>query len=125
MADRLTVPSMALLRIAKFGTPAYRSWVQNELLRCPLAARCGLNVPEHRVVRARDIDRLPEHFDSDQPKAPRSPLHREAPGAGSTRGLRAGSDIAPDDKYVSEHTRARLGALRLDRRGRLPALRVR
>ncbi|MBX3201232.1 MAG: type II toxin-antitoxin system HipA family toxin [Labilithrix sp.] len=106
VADRLTVPVEGEhgFWIAKFGTPAYRELVQNEHTMLRWAARCGLNVPEHRVVRARDIDRLPEHFDSDQPVLLVRRFDRE--GAGRRihqEDFAQVFDIAPDDKYVSEH----------------------
>lgn len=105
-ADRLTVPVEGEhgFWIAKFGAPAYRELVQNESAMLGWAARCGLNVPEHRVIRARDIDRLPEHFDADQAVLLVRRFDRETGGRRiHQEDFAQVFDIAPDDKYVSEH----------------------
>lgn len=66
--DRLTIPLEGHGGdwIAKFGSPAYRDLVRNELTMLEWAGRCGLHVPEHRVIRASEIEHLPEDFEPNQ-----------------------------------------------------------
>lgn len=104
--DKLTVPVEGEqgFWIAKFGTPAYRELAQNEHTMLHWATRCGLNVPEHRIIRARDIERLPEHFDSEQPVLLVRRFDREGGGHRiHQEDFAQVFDIAPDDKYVSEN----------------------
>ena len=66
--DRLTMPVDGADGhwIAKFGSPAFQRLVDNELAMLDWAQRCGLDVPEHRVVRASEIEDIPADFDADQ-----------------------------------------------------------
>lgn len=66
--DRLTMPVEGAQGhwIAKFGSPAFRCLVDNELAMLDWAKQCGLIVPEHRVVRASEIVDIPADFESDQ-----------------------------------------------------------
>lgn len=66
--DKLTMPVEGASGhwIAKFGTPAYQRLVDNELAMLDWAQRCGLDVPEHRVVRASEIEDIPADFDADE-----------------------------------------------------------
>lgn len=66
--DRLTMPVEGATGhwIAKFGSPAFQRLVDNELAMLDWAQRCGLDVPEHRVVRASEIEDIPADFDADQ-----------------------------------------------------------
>jgi len=66
--DRLTMPVEGARDhwIAKFGSPAYRHLVANEFAMLEWAQRCGLDVPEHRVVRASEIEDIPADFEADQ-----------------------------------------------------------
>lgn len=66
--DRLTVPLEGRdgYWIAKFGSPAFQSLVQNESVMLEWARACGLDVPEHRVIRATEIENLPEDFEPHQ-----------------------------------------------------------
>nr|WP_280524012.1 HipA domain-containing protein [Enhygromyxa salina] len=68
VGDRLTMPVEGADGhwIAKFGSPAYQRLVDNELAMLDWAQRCGLDVPEHRVVRASEIEDIPADFDADQ-----------------------------------------------------------
>jgi serine/threonine-protein kinase HipA len=66
--DRLTMPVEGATGhwIAKFGSPAYQRLVDNELAMLDWAQRCGLDVPEHRMIRASEIEDIPADFDADQ-----------------------------------------------------------
>jgi serine/threonine-protein kinase HipA len=66
--DRLTMPVEGANGhwIAKFGSPAYQRLVDNEHAMLDWAQLCGLDVPEHRVVRASEIEDIPADFDADQ-----------------------------------------------------------
>lgn len=66
--DRLTMPVEGASGhwIAKFGSPTYQRLVDNEFAMLDWAQRCGLDVPEHRVVRASEIEDIPADFDVDQ-----------------------------------------------------------
>ena len=66
--DRLTMPVEGAGGhwIAKFGSPAYQHLVDNEFAMLNWAQRCGLDVPEHRVVRASEIEDIPADFEEDQ-----------------------------------------------------------
>ena len=68
VGDRLTMPVERSDGhwIAKFGSPSYQRLVDNECAMLDWAARCGLEVPEHRLVRASEIADLPADFDADQ-----------------------------------------------------------
>jgi serine/threonine-protein kinase HipA len=52
--------------IAKLGNPAYHRLVENEYVMLEWARECGLDVPEHRVIRASEIDNFPVDFDPEQ-----------------------------------------------------------
>jgi len=66
--DRLTVPLEGGdgYWIAKLGSPAFRGLVHNEHLMMAWAHACGLDVPEHRVIHASEIENFPEDFEPDQ-----------------------------------------------------------
>lgn len=66
--DRLTVPleGGGGYWIAKLGSPAFQRLVENEHVMLEWARECGLDVPEHRVIHASEIDNFPEDFDPNQ-----------------------------------------------------------
>lgn len=66
--DRLTVPLEGEdgYWIAKLGSPAFQQLVENERAMLDWAHECGLDVPEHRTIRASNIANLPEDFDPNQ-----------------------------------------------------------
>lgn len=101
--DRLTVPVEGEKGhwIAKFGTPVFRELAQNEHVVLEWAARCGLDVPEHRLVRAEEIDRLPNEFDPAQSVLLVRRFDR-APGGARVHqeDFAQVFDVAPEDKYA-------------------------
>lgn len=66
--DRLTVPIEGCdgHYIAKLGSPAFQRLIDNECVMLTWARACGLDVPEHRVVRATEIERFPADFEQEQ-----------------------------------------------------------
>lgn len=66
--DRLTMPIEGARGhwIAKFGSPALQHLVDNEFAMLEWAQQCGLDVPEHHVVRASEIEDIPADFEQDQ-----------------------------------------------------------
>lgn len=103
--DRLTVPLEGGdgYWIAKLGSPAFQRLVENERTMLEWAAECGLDVPEHRVIRASDIVKLPGDFEPNQdvlivrrfdrgPDASR--IHQED--------FAQVFDIAPEEKSTAE-----------------------
>lgn len=104
--DRLTVPVQGEegFWIAKFGTPIFRELAENEHATLRWAARCGLDVPEHRLIRARDIQYLPDEFDPDQQVLLVRRFDRKPGGARvHQEDFAQVFDVAPEDKYVAEH----------------------
>lgn len=103
--DRLTMPLEGAdgYWIAKFGSPAYQRLVQNEQAMLEWARECGLNVPEHRVIRGSEIDSLPEDFDPNQDVLV---VRRFDRGDGGARihqeDFAQVFDIAPEERYASE-----------------------
>jgi serine/threonine-protein kinase HipA len=52
--------------IAKFGSPAYQHLVKNEFAMLEWAEVCGLDVPDHRIIHASEIQGVPADFDLEQ-----------------------------------------------------------
>lgn len=104
--DRLTVPveGEEAFWIAKFGTVAFRELVENEHTLLRWATRCGLVVPEHRVIRAEEIDGLPEEFDPQQRVLLVRRFDRKKAGVRvHQEDFAQVLGLAPEEKYVSEH----------------------
>ena len=102
--DRLTMPVEGADGhwIAKFGSPAFQRLVDNELAMLDWAQRCGLDVPEHRVIRASEITDIPADFDADQDVL----IVRRFDRAGDRRihqeDFAQVFDIPPEERYAWE-----------------------
>lgn len=89
--------------VAKFGTPAFRELVENEFAMLEWAEACGLAVPEHRIIQAREIDQLPEDFDPDQSVLIVRRFDRAEAGKRiHQEDFAQVFNIPPEDKYVNE-----------------------
>jgi serine/threonine-protein kinase HipA len=102
--DRLTMPVEGANGhwIAKFGTPAYQSLVDNELAMLDWAQRCGLDVPEHRVVRASEIEDIPADFDADEDVLIVRRFDREGDRRIHQEDFAQVFDIPPEERYAWE-----------------------
>lgn len=100
--DRLTMPVAGADGhwIAKFGTAAYQRLVDNELAMMDWAQRCGLDVPEHRVVRASEIEDIPADFDADQDVLIVRRFDREGDGRIHQEDFAQVFDIPPEERYA-------------------------
>ncbi|MBX3250455.1 MAG: type II toxin-antitoxin system HipA family toxin [Myxococcales bacterium] len=103
--DRLTVPLEGEdgYWIAKLGSPGYRHLVENERVVLDWARECGLNVPEHRVIRAAEIANLPGDFEPEQDVLIVQRFDR------GKRGVRVHQEdfaqifnIAPEERYATQ-----------------------
>lgn len=106
--DRLTVPLEGQdgFWIAKFGSSGFQKLVENELTMLEWAKACGLDVPEHRLIPASEIEKLPEEFEPDQNVLV---VRRFDRSERSERGQRVHQEdfaqvfgIAPEDRYTSD-----------------------
>jgi len=103
--DRLTVPLEGQDGhwVAKFGNSAFQKLVENEFAMLEWAKLCGLDVPEHRIITAREIQHLPENFDADQNVLI---VRRFDRGEGGKRthqeDFAQAFGIAPEEKYLNE-----------------------
>ncbi len=102
--DRLTMPVEGATGhwIAKFGSPAYQRLVDNELAMLDWAQRCGLEVPEHRVVRASEIEDIPADFDADQDVLIVRRFDREGNRRIHQEDFAQVFDIPPEQRYAWE-----------------------
>lgn len=102
--DRLTmlVEGASGHWIAKFGSPAYQRLVDNELAMLDWAQRCGLDVPEHRVVRASEIEDIPADFDGDQDVLIVRRFDREGDRRIHQEDFAQVFDIPPEERYAWE-----------------------
>lgn len=102
--DRLTMPVEGATGhwIAKFGSPAYQRLVHNELAMLDWAQRCGLDVPEHRVIRASEIEDIPADFDADQDVLIVRRFDREAVRRIHQEDFAQVFDIPPEQRYAWE-----------------------
>lgn len=103
--ERLTVPleGQGGHWIAKFGTSNYRNLVENEFTLLAWAKECGLHVPDHHILSARDIANLPEEFESDQTVLIVRRFDRDADGGRvHQEDFAQIFDVAPEDKYVKD-----------------------
>jgi serine/threonine-protein kinase HipA len=103
--DRLTVPVEGQdgFWIAKFGSPRFQKLVENEFTMLEWAAASGLNVPEHRIVAATEIENLPEEFEPTQNVL----LVRRFDRAEGGKRIHQEDfaqvfGVAPEDRYTSE-----------------------
>jgi serine/threonine-protein kinase HipA len=103
--DRLTVPLEGRdgYWIAKLGSPAYQRLVENERVMLAWARECGLDVPEHRVIRASEVENLPVDFERDQDVLIiRRFDRREDGGRIHQEDFAQIFDIAPEERYTAE-----------------------
>lgn len=102
--DRLTMPVEGATGhwIAKFGSPAYQRLVDNELAMLDWAQRCGLDVPEHRVVRASEIEDIPADFDADQDVLIVRRFDRDGDRRIHQEDFAQVFDIPPEERYAWE-----------------------
>lgn len=103
--DRLTVPLQGDdgYWIAKLGSPAFQQLVQNELVMLGWASECGLDVPEHRVIHASEIENLPEDFERDQHVLVVRRFDRSSNGSRiHQEDFAQVFDIAPEERYAWE-----------------------
>jgi serine/threonine-protein kinase HipA len=102
--DRLTMPVEGASGhwIAKFGSPAYQRLVDNELAMLDWAQRCGLDVPEHRVVRASEIEDIPADFDADQDVLIVRRFDREGDRRIHQEDFAQVFDVPPEGRYAWE-----------------------
>ncbi|MCC7541303.1 MAG: type II toxin-antitoxin system HipA family toxin [Deltaproteobacteria bacterium] len=103
--DRLTMPleGQGGDWIAKFGSPAYRDLVRNELTVLDWAHACGLDVPERRLIRASQIEHLPQDFEPDQEVLIVRRFDRGADGARiHQEDFAQVFDVAPEERYAAE-----------------------
>jgi serine/threonine-protein kinase HipA len=100
--DRLTMPVAGAQGhwIAKFGSPAYQRLVHNELAMLDWAQECGLDVPEHRVVRASEIEDIPADFDADQDVLIVRRFDRDGDRRIHQEDFAQVFDIPPEDRYA-------------------------
>lgn len=103
--DRLTVP---LERhdgywIAKLGSPSFQRLVENECVMLDWAHACGLDVPEHKMIRASDIENLPGDFEKDQDVLVVRRFDRRDDGTRiHQEDFAQIFDIAPEQRYAPE-----------------------
>ncbi len=102
--DRLTMPIDGAEGhwIAKFGTAAYQRLVENESAMLDWADRCGLDVPEHRVIRASEIQGIPEDFDAEQDVLIVRRFDREGDRRIHQEDFAQVFDISPEQRYTWE-----------------------
>jgi serine/threonine-protein kinase HipA len=102
--DRLTMPVEGASGhwIAKFGSPAYQRLVDNELAMLDWAQRCGLDVPEHRVVRASEIEDIPADFDADQDVLIVRRFDREGDRRIHQEDFAQVFDVPPEERHAGE-----------------------
>jgi serine/threonine-protein kinase HipA len=102
--DRLTMPVEGATGhwIAKFGNTAFQRLVDNELAMLDWAQRCGLDVPEHRVVRASEIEDIPADFDADQDVLIIRRFDREGDRRIHQEDFAQVFDIPPEHRYAWE-----------------------
>lgn len=102
--DRLTMPVEGATGhwIAKFGSPAFQRLVDNEMAMLDWAQRCGLDVPEHRIIRASEIEDIPADFDGDQDVLIVRRFDREGVRRIHQEDFAQVFDIAPEDRYTWE-----------------------
>ncbi len=103
--DRLTVPLEGKdgYWIAKLGSPAFQRLVENECVMLEWAQECGLDVPEHRVIRASEIDNLPEDFEREQDVLIIRRFDRRVDGTRiHQEDFAQVFDIAPEERYAWE-----------------------
>jgi serine/threonine-protein kinase HipA len=103
--DKLTVPLEGEdgYFIAKLGSPALQRLVENERVMLDWARECGLDVPEHRVIRASEIDNLPGDFERDQDVLIVRRFDRGEDGARiHQEDFAQVLDIPPEEKYTAE-----------------------
>lgn len=103
--DRLTVPLEGRegFWIAKLGSPAFQRLVENERTMLEWARECGLDVPEHQVVRATEIDNLPVDFEPDQDVLIVRRFDREADGTRiHQEDFAQIFDIAPEERCTPQ-----------------------
>jgi serine/threonine-protein kinase HipA len=103
--DRLTVPLEGPdgYWIAKLGSPAFQRLVENEHLMLEWAHACGLDVPEHRVIRASEIENLPGDFDPNQDVLIVRRFDRRADGVRiHQEDFAQVFDIAPEERNAAE-----------------------
>lgn len=102
---RLTVPleGDGGYWVAKLGSPAFQGLVRNEHAMLNWARECGLDVPEHRVIQAAEIDNLPEDFDPNQDVlVVRRFDRREGTARVHQEDFAQVFDVAPEDRYAYE-----------------------
>ncbi|MBZ0120600.1 MAG: type II toxin-antitoxin system HipA family toxin [Sandaracinaceae bacterium] len=102
--DRLTLPLEGHGGdwIAKFGSPAYRDLVRNELTMLDWADACGLLVPERRVIHAEEIEHLPPDFEPDEEVLIVRRFDRGAGARIHQEDFAQVFDIAPEERYAWE-----------------------
>lgn len=102
--DKLTMPVEGATGhwIAKFGSPAYQRLVDNEFVMLDWAQRCGLDVPENRVIRASEIEGIPADFDTDQDVLIVRRFDREGDRRIHQEDFAQVFDIPPEQRYAWE-----------------------
>ncbi|MCX4239367.1 type II toxin-antitoxin system HipA family toxin [Paraliomyxa miuraensis] len=102
--DRLTMPVEGANGhwIAKLGSPAYQCLVDNEFAMLEWAQRCGLDVPEHRIVRASEIEDIPADFDEDQDVLLVRRFDRDGDRRIHQEDFAQVFDIPPEERYAWE-----------------------
>ncbi len=122
--DRLTMPVAGASGhwIAKFSSPSFQRLVDNELAMLDWAQRCGLDVPEHRVVRASEIEDIPADFDADQDVLIVRRFDRDGDRRIHQEDFAQVFDIPPEQRYALGGRGARVEPLREHRRRHLCAL---
>lgn len=103
--DRLNVPLEGRdgYWIAKFGSVGFQKLVENEFTMLGWAKACGLVVPEHRLISAREIENLPDEFEPDQKVLIVRRFDRDESGQRiHQEDFAQVFGVAPEDRYVKE-----------------------